>query len=126
MAREAAREVTEFVRGEVGSGVRTVAILGDGGWETTYLRQELQAADSEESYSKVVDFYDLDEPLSSPGIDEPVGERRAIVHLHENAFVIQLPFSETETVLVSLSRDAGRNLLGFIEHCRELVTGSDG
>lgn len=100
-----------------------MVIITEDGWEMNYLRDDLQRQYSKDSYPKVVDFFRLEQPFSSPEIEgRPIGERRTIVHHHENAFVIQLPFSETETILISLGCDAGQDLLSFIESCRQIVT----
>lgn len=70
----------------------------------------------------MVDTFRLEDPFLSPGIESrPVGERRGIVHYHENAFVIQFPVSASESILISLSPDAGRDLMDFLETCRQKV-----
>lgn len=55
----------------------------------------------------------------------PVGERRAIVHYHEHAFVVQFPISERETILISLMPETGSELLGFVETCWQTVSMSE-
>jgi hypothetical protein len=97
-------------------------VVQDGGYDTHYLRSDLEAQYRDETFSEVVDMFRLDHPFLNPDVDSnPVGERRAIIHYHERAFIIQFPFSETESILISLSRDAGRDLLHFIEKCRSIV-----
>lgn len=122
MAHAAAQRIAEYVHETVGDGLRTVVTITEDGLEIAYLRDDLQQQYRDDSYATVVEFFRLDQPFSSPDLEgNPIGERRAIVHHHENAFVIQLPVSETETILISLGCDAGRDLLSFIESCRQIV-----
>lgn len=126
MGHEAARRVTEFLHDRIGTDLRTVVIIREEGHDIHYLREDLQERYDGETYGDVVDTFRLEDPYMSPGIeDRPVGERRGIVHYHEHAFVIQFPVSDGESVLISLSRDSGRNLLQFLETCRLRVVGSD-
>ncbi|SDN15502.1 hypothetical protein SAMN04487949_3518 [Halogranum gelatinilyticum] len=122
MVQQAAQQITEFLRDRAGRGLRTVVIVRDENYDVHYLRSDLEAQYSDETFSEVVDIFRLDSPFLAPDVNSnPVGERRAIIHYHERAFIIQFPFSETESILISLSRDAGRDLLQFIEKCRSIV-----
>ena len=124
MARTATERTAAFVRDRIGDGLRTVVLVTENDWETAYLRDDLKTVYDRRTYSEVVDAFRLQEGFMSPNIDgHPVGERRALVHYHESAFVLQFPFSETETILVSVTNDAGRDLMGFIETVRQVVEG---
>jgi hypothetical protein len=122
MVKETAKHLTEYVSDLVGDGLRTVVIVTEDDHNIHYLSDELQREYTNETYKAVVDTFRLDDPfLSDELAGTPVGERRALIDYHENACVIQLPFSESETVLISVSRDAGRDLIEFIESCRKIV-----
>lgn len=122
MVDAAAERVTEFLREQLGDELRTVVVVTEDDWRMAYLRDDLKAEYDSEAYSAVVDSFRLETRLLSPETDAlPVGERRALIHYHENAFVLQFPFSETESLLVSVTSEAGRNLMGFIETVREVV-----
>lgn len=111
--------VTEYIRDQVGDGLRTVVVVRNDGWELHYLRSDLEDEYTEDEYTEVLTTFRFDESFLSPGTDKyPVGKRRAIVHYHENAVVLQFPLEEHDSVLVSLTPAAGRNLLSFIEECR--------
>lgn len=126
MPRRAAERVTQALLDQIGTGLRTVVIVTPDDFEPYYLSETLRDQYSKGTYANVVDAFRLETPMFSPEIDDfPIGERRAIVHYHENAFVIQFPFSETETILISVQPEVGRELLRFIEQCRELVRDDD-
>lgn len=126
MVKEAAIKLTEHVREQVGQGLRTVVIIREEGWEIQYLRSDLWEEYTAETFDRVTNTFRLEEPFLSPEIESrPIGERRAIVHYHENAFVLQFSYSENATILVSLSRDTGRDLLEFIEDCRRIIRYQD-
>jgi hypothetical protein len=122
MVEDAAHRVTTFLRDRVGDGLRTVVIVEEDTYDIAYLDPELEAQYTPDTFGQVVDSFRLENPLFSPGIkNQPVGERRAIVHYHENVFVLQFPYSDTESILISVYPDIGRDLLGFIDECRKQV-----
>jgi hypothetical protein len=122
MVEETAKRLTEYVMDQAGDELRTVVIVDRDGMDVRYLREDLQQTYTEGTYATVVDSFRLNDPFWSPELEsQPVGERRALLHYHERACVIQFPYSESETILISVSREAGRNLVGFIESCREII-----
>lgn len=122
MVQETAQKLTKYLRNRLGDGLRTVVVVQGDGHEIHYLREDLERAYTTETFADVVDTFRFETPFMSPDIDSrPVGKRHAIVNYHENAFVLQFPFSESESLLVSLAPDTGRDLLDFIEQCRRLV-----
>lgn len=122
MVYDSAQRATEYVTDRVGDGLRTVVVVEEDGMEIEYLRDDLKREYSEESFADVVDTFRLEQPFMSPDLESrPVGERRAIVHYHENAFVLQFPLSPSESILISLTPESGRNLLSFIEKCHQLI-----
>lgn len=122
MVEDAAKRVTTFLLERVDDGLRTVVIIEDTTYEIVYLNEELREQYTPATFREVVDSFRLENPLFNPGIeDKPIGERRAIVHYHANAFVLQFPYSETESILISVHPDIGRDLLGFIDECRTYV-----
>lgn len=115
-------ELMEFLQSRVGDHLRTVVILREARYDVVYLNDNIRDKYSRESFSDVVDAFRLDKPFLNPGTNQqPLGERKAVVHYHENAFVLQFPFSEDDSILVSLDRETGRDLLEFIEECRRRV-----
>lgn len=125
MVDATAQRVTEYVLEQAGTGLRTVVILHENGFTPSYIRDDLKEQYDEAEYAKVIDTFRTERPFLAPDVEnDPVGERRGILHYHENACVLQLPYSETESILISVSRDAGRELVGFIEACREIVQDS--
>lgn len=122
MVEDAAERVTAFVRDRVGDGLRTVVIVNEREYDIVYLDDGLRDQYTSTTFRDVVDSFRLENPLFNPDIeDKPVGERRAIVHYHENAFVFQFPYTETESILISVYPDVGRDLLGFIDECQRHV-----
>lgn len=122
MVERAAERMTDYLLEEVGDALRTVVIVKPNSIDITHLADRLQQEYTREIFFEVVDSFRLEDPLFSPDIEgHPIGQRRALVHYHEHAFVLQFPYSDAETILISVSTDVGQDLLGFIEHCRQLV-----
>lgn len=127
MVDDTARRIVEYLQDRIGDGLRTVVILTPSEWEGAYLREDLKSDYDEATYEQTVElFRDTHDVELPPESAEHIGQRHAIVHYHEHAFVFQFPFSETETILVSVEADVGRELLGFIEACRQIIQGETG
>ena len=124
MVQSAAQRLTDHLQNRIEEGLRTVVVIREDGFDVEYLRKDLSGEYTRETFGEVVDRFRLKEPFMAPGIESrPVGERRAIVHYHRNAFVIQIPYSDSESILISLTPDTGRDLLDFVEECRRKVAG---
>ncbi|MCO8266589.1 hypothetical protein NKF06_08325 [Haloferax sp. AB510] len=122
MVRDTARRLAEYLSRRIGDGLRTVVIADDDGYELEYLRDDLSEQYTKGTLTEVVSDLRVETPFATPGIDtHPIGERRAVVHYYENAFVLQFPFSEAERIIISIGTDAGTDLLQFIEDCRRIV-----
>lgn len=122
MVEQTAKTLTGYLRNQVNGYLRMVLIVRESSYDVQYLRDDLRDEYTSETFERVVDFFRFDDPLTNPNLEsEPIGERQAVVYCHKNAILIQFPFSETESILVGLSREAGTDLLGFLENCRERV-----
>lgn len=122
MGHEVAERTATRLRERLGDGLRTVVVATADGWEASYLRDDLRKEYDQRGYEAVVDVFRSDEAFLRPATgDLPIGPRHAVVHYHENAFVLQFPISEAETILISVSPESGRDLMTFIESCRTVV-----
>lgn len=122
MVRKTAEELTTYLREQVGGGLRTVVIIHGEGHEMHYLRDDLRAEYAKSTFTAVVEAFRLEDAFKNPGIEgTPVGERRAEIQVHENAVVLQFPYSESESILISLGPEVGHDLLQFIGQCRTIV-----
>lgn len=114
--------LAEFVHDRAGDGLRAVATISKRDYELHYLSEDLQRDYTRETYAEVIEVFRLKEPFHSPNLTgKPIGERRALIDYHEYACVIRLPYSDSEMILISVSREAARDLIEFIEECREIV-----
>ncbi|WP_435195050.1 hypothetical protein [Natronomonas sp. EA1] len=122
MARETVERLTGYLLNEAGDGLRTVVVIHEDGYDTHYLRHDLRGEYTEDRFSEVVETFRDTSPSEAPDIEgTPIGTRRAVVTYHENAFVLQFPVSDSDSVLISLTADAGRDLLDFIESCQQIT-----
>lgn len=119
MVAAAVDRIMDFLRERVGEALRTVVILQPDDWTGVYLRDDLREAYDEDTYEAVLDRFRAFSTDPTPDPIGEIGERRALVHYHEEAFVVQLPFEDEASILVSVDADVGRELLTFIEQCRE-------
>jgi hypothetical protein len=122
MVEATAVNLSNYLEDRVGNSLRTVVVVREKGFDIIHINDEVRKEYSQETFSEVVDTFRLEKPFLDPGTHErPIGERKALVHYHDKAFVIQFPFSERESILVSLNQETGRDLLEFIEECRKRV-----
>jgi hypothetical protein len=122
MVEATAKELTHFLEKRVGNSLRTVVIVKEEGYSVVHINDKLREQYTQESFSDVVESFRLERPHLNPDTHErPLGERKALVHYHQQAFRLQFPFSARESILVSLDCETGRDLLVFIEECRKRV-----
>lgn len=115
MVEQVAQRITDFYETALPMDSEQWLLSHDG-FDVSYLSDALRREYSRKTLGEVIDSFRLKNPLFNPGIaGKPIGEHRAIVHYHENAFVTQLPYSEASYILISVDPDVGRDLLGFIE-----------
>ncbi|WP_136717942.1 hypothetical protein [Halorientalis salina] len=122
MVRDTARRVTDHVLDQVGDELRTTAVLTPDDWEVVYLRDDLSEQYAPDEYEQALTAFRATTEVDQPAVETlPIGERRAVVHYHEHAFVLQFPYQPGKTVIVSVEPAVGSSLGSFIDECRELV-----
>jgi len=101
-------------------GLRTFVTITPDDFTVHYLSDELSRRYDEASFDAVLDEFRIDPSfLSADGGDYPIGDRRAIIYYHEHAFVLQIPAGGSRSHLISVTPDVGRDLMRFVERCRE-------
>ncbi|WP_435096792.1 hypothetical protein [Halarchaeum sp. P4] len=113
--------LVQFVSTRAQRYFRTAVHYTEDGWEALYRRGDLPAERAERRTSAVVEKARARDPLREP--DSPFGDLDATVELYENGVFIIIRESATEGVIVSLERDAARNLAGFVVECERIVSG---
>jgi len=121
MIEDAAHRITTYLREQIDDGLRTVVVLRPDRWAGIYLRSDLQETYDGGSYEDVLDTFRDGETFAFDDEIGEIGQRRALVHYYEEAFVFLFPFDDDEVILVSVEADAGRELLMFIETCRRQI-----
>lgn len=126
MAKEAARRLKRYVQEVVGDDLRTVVLLTEEGWDGIYLRDDLKAEYTKTVYGETVElFRPTEDRNSSSDLTLPLGTRHASIFHHEKAFVMRFRYSWEEHILVSISPEAGHNLLDFLGDSRTIIQGDE-
>lgn len=126
MPREAARRLERFVKETVGDDLRTVVLITEDGWEGIYLREDLKQNYSKSVYEETVElFRPTEDTRFSSDVTLPLGTRHASIFHHEEAFVMRFRYDWNEHILVSVSPEAGHDLLDFLGDCRTIIQGDE-
>lgn len=126
MPRNAARRLKQYVQEAVGDDLRTVVLITEDGWKGIYLREDLKQKYSKSVYGETVELFrpTVDAEFSSD-LTLPLGTRHAAILHHEEAFVMRFRYSLNEHILVSISPEAGHELLDFLGDCRTIIQGDE-
>lgn len=120
MPRDTGNQLVTFVRDRIGSSLRTTAVLYEEGCELIYLRDDLQEQYDPAEYERVTDSFRTDIDAGGQGTESaPVGEKQALVHAHEEAFVFQFPHVDCHSILMSVEPDVGSRLRSFLDACQQ-------
>lgn len=126
MAKNAARRLKRYVQEKCGDDLRTVVLITEDGWDGIYLRDDLKEEYTESVYGETVElFRPMADTESSSDLTLPLGTRHAAIFHHEKAFVMRFRYSWNEHILVSISPDAGHELLDFLGDCRTIIQGDE-
>lgn len=112
-------QLVEYAREQIGDGLRTVAVLYEDDCETIYLRDDIREAYSADRYQQVAESFrtELNTDIYGTRSSE-IGEKAAIIHSHEGAYVFQFPHNDCHSILLSVEPHVGSQLKSFIEGCQ--------
>lgn len=111
---QGAKGLVDRCRERLGDGLRTVTVYDDDGFETVYVREDLEPAYSRQRFASLVAIArDVHRPLTllpEEDADLPIGGYRSSVHSFENARVIQVIATPGWGILVSVDGEAAGRL----------------
>lgn len=126
MPKDAARRLEQYVKEAVGDDLRTVVLITEDGWEGIYLREDLKQEYSKSVYGETVElFRPTKDTQFSSDLTLPLGTRHAAIFHHDEAFVMRFRYSWDKHILVSVSPEAGHDLLEFLGDCRTIIEGDE-
>lgn len=121
---EVPERLVDFLREEVGDGLRAVVMYTPEAAEVLELRDDLQGEVNLAAFESTLDqartfaelLYYVGE-LQGDTLGGPV----ANAAVFEHAIVFQLPIEPGHGVIVTLEREVGQNLSSFVDRCQELL-----
>jgi hypothetical protein len=124
MKEGGAQRVARYCTETVGEKLRSVSEYDETGVTTVYSRPGLREDYTDEQAAALLETaMEQNQRLHRSNIEgAPLGEPRAAVYAFEEAFVVQLPVSETEGIVVTMDADVGTQLGGFVRALRARMT----
>jgi len=121
MDKGGAQRVARYCAETVGEKLRSVSEYDETGVTTVYSRPGLREDYTDEQAAALLETaMEQNQRLHRSNIERaPLGEPRAGIYAFEEAFVVQLPVSETEGIVVTMDADVGTQLGGFVQALRE-------
>lgn len=125
MVYDGAERLTEYCQSRVGKHLLSVTVYDPDGFETVYVRPDLEAAFAElevERQEFIDHAWNMHEALyEASEMDLPLGAPRAGVYSFEEGIVLQFPCSDDRGIFATFEPTVGSQLSGFLERCREQV-----
>ena len=119
-----ATRLAEFVRERVGDGLRGVVTYTPDRAEVIYLRSDLEGAVNLDDFEATIhQARELHAQLATVGHlqGRTMGQPMGNVSLFEHSIVLILVFDEDRGVIATLNREVGRQLVGFVEECGDVL-----
>lgn len=116
------RQLVEYAREQIDDALRTVVILYKDDCEVVYLRDDIRQTYTPDSYKQVAESFqiDLNTEIHERSSSQ-IGEKAAVIHYHEGAYVFQFPCDDCHSILLSVEPQVGTQLKSFIEGCQKQI-----
>lgn len=122
MPRETGNRLADYARGQIGDALRTVVVLYENDCVVVYLRDDLRKTYTPEQYREVADSFRTDMRIDAHSSGETsIGQKRSLIHYHENAYVFQFPHDDCHSILMSVKPSVGSRLRSFINECQKRI-----
>ena len=121
-----ADRVVEYLRGELGDGLRGVILYTPEAAEVTYLRDDLRGRVNLADFERTIDHTrTLDGLLRNVGEMQggTLGRPEANLAAFEHTLVLALPYEPESGLVVTLERDVVPELSTFAEECARALGG---
>jgi hypothetical protein len=115
----------EYVRGQAGDALRAVMLFDGDDYRHLYIRSDVEAAYDSSRYSDIAALFadEYDHVLQAESTFD-VGRVESMTYVLEDAIVLIFPTRGRRGAALSLDRDAGSNLFGFVHEARSRLYGS--
>jgi hypothetical protein len=121
MPPDSHRRVAEFCRDRAREQFRAAISYGADDWEVVSLREDLRTADLRRALPRLHRLV-LERDDVVPASEYPaLGETVATTEVHEDAVVLHFPDGDRSGLVVTLDREAGQKLVGFLEACTDIL-----
>lgn len=121
MAANRYNQLVTFLDDRAGDYFRAAIRYDPDGWEILHLRAGIDRQELEEQLPRLHGIIKDRQAIVREDEYPPLGESEGAIELHEHGTLLHIREGESAGVVVTLDRDAGRNLAGFVEKCRDLL-----
>lgn len=123
MPPDSHRRVAEFCRQRARDQFRAAVSYDEDGWEVVALREDLRTPELKRALPRLHRLL-LDRDDVVPASEYPaLGETVATTEVHEDGVVLHFREGERSGLVVTLDREVGQQLVGFLETCADMLRG---
>ena len=106
---------------QAGMALRTAFLYDDGEWSTLYMRDDVATGELADHIEIFIQRANEQEPIIQAEQYDKLKQTQATIELHEEGVLIHFREGPSRGVLVSLEREAARNLAEFIDQCNKIL-----
>lgn len=121
MPRETSNRLVEFALDHIDDALRAVVVLYETDHDVIYLREDLDDNYTPTRFESVVDSFRIEGICDQETAGTLIGEKQAVIHHHDEAFVFQFPHLDCHSILLSVEPEVGSQLRAFVNECQERI-----
>ncbi|MCG1002763.1 MULTISPECIES: hypothetical protein [Halobacterium] len=117
MGKTGTEELIAFLRSEAGEYLRGAVYYTEDDYEVLFLRDDVAALYTDEELELLFDYY-RDQNRKEADVEPfDLGNDHCTVHFYDDAILFHFMQQETSGTIITLSPEAGRDIVQFITRC---------
>ncbi|MFC6784496.1 DUF7522 family protein [Halobaculum halobium] len=117
MSQEAANRLVEYLDAQADDYLRGAIHYSEGGYESLYLREDVDALYSDQKMQELCDYYRHQSNVQTAEEPFSLGNCHCNVSFYDDAIIFHFAQGDDIGTVVTLEPEAGRNIVGFITQC---------
>jgi hypothetical protein len=121
MPRQSAGRLVEFLEEKTGEHLRGAIHYSEDGYETLYMREDIDARYSDEDLASLSRYYSQQSKVHNTEEPFSLGECHCNVSFYDDAILFHFSQGDSIGTVITLEPEAGRDIVGFITECLKML-----
>ncbi|WP_232820477.1 hypothetical protein [Halorussus litoreus] len=121
MPQESANRLVEFLEERADEHLRGAIHYSEDGYESLYLREDVDAMYSDKKMTDLAEYYRQQSRVQSSDKPFALGNCHCNVSFYDDAILFHFSQGDKIGTVITLEPEAGRDIVGFITKCLELL-----